>query len=236
MEKIINNPGLQHLAEKVFLNLDVEDLKICAQINKSCKQILQTPIFCLRKFENLSKKNKKDWIKDIQSLKNCDKGIAIISYLKWNFKKNIYLGLPCYSNSAVQDDFKKILWKNCRCRERISDKELEIVKIIVPLIDKPNAPNKKYGWTPIDSAAQNGHTEIVKFLAPLIDNPNAPNKNGWTPLHCAAYRGFTKIVKILASLASNPNPPDKDGNNPIFLARSHGHTEIVKILESFKTS
>ena len=121
-------------------------------------------------------------------------------------------------------------------RERISDKELEIVKIIVPLIDKPNAPNKKYGWTPIDSAAQNGHTEIVKFLAPLIDNPNAPNKNGWTPLHCAAHRGFTKIVKILAPLTSNPNATDKDGNTPIFLATSHGHTEIVKILESFKTS
>ena len=33
METIINNPGLQHIAEKVFWNLDVEDLKICAQIN-----------------------------------------------------------------------------------------------------------------------------------------------------------------------------------------------------------
>ena len=41
MEKIMNNPGLQHLAENVFWNLDVEDLKICAQINQSCKQILQ---------------------------------------------------------------------------------------------------------------------------------------------------------------------------------------------------
>ena len=35
MEKIFSNPGLQHLAEKVFWNLDAEDLKICAQINQS---------------------------------------------------------------------------------------------------------------------------------------------------------------------------------------------------------
>ena len=62
MENIIINPGLQHLAEKVFWNLDVEDLKICTQINQSCKQILQNPIFCLRKFENLSKKNQKFFI------------------------------------------------------------------------------------------------------------------------------------------------------------------------------
>ena len=34
MEKIFNNPGLQQLAEKVFWNLDVEDLKICAKIKK----------------------------------------------------------------------------------------------------------------------------------------------------------------------------------------------------------
>ena len=59
MEKIVNNPGLQHLAETVFWNLDIEDLKICAQINLSCKH-LQNPIFSLRKFEHLTKKNKED--------------------------------------------------------------------------------------------------------------------------------------------------------------------------------
>ena len=133
METITNNPGLQHIAENVFWNLDVKNLKICAQINQSCKQILQNPIFCLRKFENLSKKNQKDWIKDIQSVKNSDKGIAIIAYLKWNFKENIFVDLPCYSNSTIQDDFKKIIWKNCESREEISDEELENVKIVIPL-------------------------------------------------------------------------------------------------------
>ena len=89
MEKIFNNPGLQQLAEKVFWNLDVADLKICVKINQSCKQILQNPIFCLAKFENLSKENKKEWIEAIQSVKTSDKGIAIISYLQWNLKKEV---------------------------------------------------------------------------------------------------------------------------------------------------
>ena len=95
MEKIISNPGLQHLAEKVFWNLDVEDLKICAQINQSCKQILQNPIFCLGKFEHMTKKNKEDWIKAIQSVKNSDIGIVIIDCLKWNLKEKV-LNPPCY--------------------------------------------------------------------------------------------------------------------------------------------
>ena len=72
METIINNPGIQHLAENVFWNLDVEYLKFCAQINQSGKQILQNPMFCLRKFQHLSKENRKDWIKIIQSVKNSD--------------------------------------------------------------------------------------------------------------------------------------------------------------------
>ena len=114
MEKILSNPGLQHLAEKVFWILDVEDLKICAQINQSCKQILQNPIFCLRKFEHLSKENQKDWINVIQSVKNSDKGIAIISYLKWNLKKEATVDLPCYTSPAVQDDFRRKIRESCK--------------------------------------------------------------------------------------------------------------------------
>ena len=89
MEKIINNPGLQHLAEKVFWNLVVEDLKICSQINEACKQILRKPMFWLEKFVSLSKENRKDWIKVIKQEKNIEKGNAIISYLKWNLMKKL---------------------------------------------------------------------------------------------------------------------------------------------------
>ena len=86
MENIINNPGLQHLVEKIFWNLDVEDLKICAQINQSCKQILTNSMFWLGKLGGLSEKSQKDWIKIIQSVKNSDYEKVIVSYLQWNLK------------------------------------------------------------------------------------------------------------------------------------------------------
>ena len=70
MESIINNPGLQHLAEIFFLNLDTDHLKICKLINLSCKQILENPIFWLKKFKDLSKENQKDWMKVINVVKN----------------------------------------------------------------------------------------------------------------------------------------------------------------------
>ena len=85
METISNNPGLQHLAEKVFRNLNVEDLKMCARINQSCEQILENPMFWLRIFGDiLSEEDQNVWIKIIQSLEeNSMKRKAIIPYLQW---------------------------------------------------------------------------------------------------------------------------------------------------------
>ena len=150
MEKIISNPGLQHIVEKVFWNLDIEDLKICAMINQSCKQILQYPTFCLSKFDHLSRKNHLDWIKIIKSVKNSDKGIAIFSYLKWNLKKGA-VDIPCYSSLAVQDDFRKKILE-ISMKHILSDEDMEIVEKIAPLVDNPNVPDKN-GTTPIHKAA-----------------------------------------------------------------------------------
>ena len=165
MEKIVSNPGLQHLAEKVFWNLSAEDLKICAKINQSCKQILQNPVFCLGKLKHLSKKNRSDWINVIQSVKNSDKGIAIIAYMKWNLKKGALLDLPCYSSPTVQDDFRKKIMESSEGKKESFDEPVEIVKISAPLTYNPNSPNHT-GQTPIHMAAFHGHTEIVKILLP----------------------------------------------------------------------
>ena len=215
MENIVSNPGLQHLAENIFWNLNVKNLKICGLINQSCQQILDNPMFWLRKFEHLSKANQKDWIKVIQSETNSEKKRAIIAYLQWNLKKfekpkavisqNLELekmkNLPCYSNPDVQEDFKKRIREICE-KEEISDQDIEIVKI----------------------------------LAPLTDNPNAPVKLGKTPIYWAACKGYTEIVKILAPLTDSPNaPPDRDGKTPLYWAEKSGNWEIVKILKSFKT-
>ena len=96
MEKIFRIPGLQHLIEKVFWNLDIEDLKICGQINQPCKQILDDAMFWLRKFRGLSKESQKDWIKIIKSGKNSVYKKLIISYMQWKLKKEVVsMDLPC---------------------------------------------------------------------------------------------------------------------------------------------
>ena len=98
MENIINNPGFQHLAEKIFWNLDVEYLKICGLVNQTCHHLLDNPLFWLSKFVGLSLDNQKDWIKLINSIKNSKEEKeekAVISYLQWNLKKDETMDLPC---------------------------------------------------------------------------------------------------------------------------------------------
>ena len=229
MEQILENPGLLHLAENIFSNLNDADVEICRNINQISKEILDNPMFWLRKFRNLSQKNKKDWIKDIPSIKNSERKKAATSYLQWKLKKNALVDLPCYSAPEVQDYFRNRIWKSCT-KEISSSKSTKVVKILAPLTYNPNAPNI-YAGTPIYYAAFYGHTEIVKILVPLTDNPNAPDEYGATPIFWAAFYGYIEIVKILVPLTDNPNAPNKHGKTPSSVTNN---VEIKRLLESYK--
>ena len=248
MEKIINNPGLQHLAEIFFLNLDVEDMKICKQINKSCKQIFKNPMFWLRKFRHISKESQTNWIHIIQSVKNSDYEKLIISYLQWNLKKEVELvdDLPC----IWFNKFRRLPKENQKDWIKVIDSENNSVKEEAimsylqwnlkkeTLVDLPcyTSPTVQDDFRKkIFEISKNLHlyledTKILKIIAPLMDNPNSPNASGSTPILFAALNGHTEIVKILAPLTSNPNAPNKWGDIPIYWASVKGYTEIVKIL------
>ena len=86
LENFLNNPGLQHLAEEIFVNINsVNSLEACQEINQSSKEIFETPFFWLKKFvqRGLSKKNQEDWMKVIQSAKNSDKEKHLLLFFKW---------------------------------------------------------------------------------------------------------------------------------------------------------
>ena len=215
LEKILNIPGLQHLAENIFGNLNFQYLKICRGINKSSKQILDNqmdkPMFLLRTsiFCGLSKKNQRDWIKVIQSVKNSEKEKPISAYLIWNLKQKdsvLYIpllhyclvdDLPCYTSPPVQDAFRKTIKRICQ-KWRLSNEDMKMVKILVPLTDNPNAAeNIDIGWTPIHSAARNGHIEIVKLLIPYSEVPNSFTKGGNTPRNLALENNHHDIADLL---------------------------------------
>ena len=110
MEKIINTPGFQHLAEKMFLNLNYEDLKTCQLINQSANEILENPMFWIKKIiqRGLSKENQKDWHRAIQLVKNTDLEKNISSYLKRSSKNPRVVDIPCYINEDTIMEYSKM--------------------------------------------------------------------------------------------------------------------------------
>ena len=230
LETILNSPGLQHLAKEIFWNLNSDALEACSQVNQSSKQILENPFFWLEKLVRMgvvSKKNQEDWIKAIQSVKNSDEEKNVLVYLKWNFKKDGLVDLPCYTSPIVQDEFRKKIWQSC----------------LLALPNRPFWPGPFIAETVVQvermkklTSESNDNIEMLKILAPLTNNPNAPMNNGDTPIHVAAFNGHTEIVKILAPLTDNPNAPNMDGRTPLHWAAHNGHKEIVKVLAPYEAA
>ena len=254
LQNILNNPGLVHIAENIFGNFTEMDVEVCQGVNQSSKEILNNPMFWLRRFRNFSKENQKDWIKVLQSVKTSKKEKAIFSHLQWKLNKE-GLGLPCYSTPEVQDDFVKKIWKSCYKIQASDEEVIQSVKnsknekaivsylqwnlkkdnlVDLPCYNNPDVQDdfrKRILEICMEEELSDEDTEIFKILAPLTDNPNAEYGIS-TPIFWAARNGHTEIVKILAPLTNNPNAPNKCGMRPSEVAR---YLEIRKFLKKCKS-
>ena len=103
LESIFNNPGLQHIAENIFCNLNYENLELCRTVNQSCKKILNEPMFWLKKFirRGLSMKDQWEWTKAIQLTKHTNLEKNVLFYLKKSSKNERVVNLPCYINKKI---------------------------------------------------------------------------------------------------------------------------------------
>ena len=220
MDLITKTPGLIHIAEEIFSNLDGNSLLECQEVNEHWGSILRNPWFWYNRMTQnttLSQEHQKEWMNFCEKLNKLD------------LTKDMTPGLNfIYKHLEDSVTLNRVYWS------AISSASAETVEIMAPLIESPNALDELgdtlTGYTPIHEAAFKGYTEIVKILVPLTGNPNEPDEDGRTPIYLAACNGHTEIVKILVPLTDNPNAPDKDGKTPFYWASLNGYTEIVKIL------
>ena len=88
MELLTNNPGLQFLAEEIFLNLNWKELaQKCVHVNDSWKSIIHNPTFllqlCIRDYGQLFQENESAWKKELQlTKKDTDLKENFTQYLK----------------------------------------------------------------------------------------------------------------------------------------------------------
>ena len=153
MENIIKNPGLQHLAEKVFWNLNYEEIVKCELINQKCYSILNNPLFWLGKFiqKGMSKKNQNEWMNAIRMTKDTDFEKYVLLYLKRCGSKNKrVVDLHCF----IDEEFLS------KCAKMIQWNWIDDM-----FSDKPNALNKYDPEHKFFRAANRGDVDFFKMFA-----------------------------------------------------------------------
>ena len=234
MENIINNPGLQHITEKILINLDFPALKTCSHLNKSCiNEVLANPLFLLRKLNSLkrlSQKNYADWVKAIQLTKNTNVEANIKLYLEKVIKIGHFVDVPCFIDRNAVEKSTEFTFERA-----LEERELGILQILASIDYKPSECRVLYCGIgrDIQHAVFRGHLNIVRILAPITSNPNFE-----TLIHFAAMNGQVDVLKFLAPLTKNPN---SNGGKKcqwilgpsIQVAQQYGHHEFARILRSF---
>ena len=73
MDQIMKNPGLCHIAEKIFLFLDVDSLQNCEKVNTAWMEFLENPQFWMKKLMSqteISNEIQTSWKLLVQNSKN----------------------------------------------------------------------------------------------------------------------------------------------------------------------
>ena len=257
-DRITKIPGLQHVSEDIFKLLDKKSLTDCRLVNSSWKNVLDQPMFWLKKL-----KLEKIPLDFQKSLKELAKQLDIDQTAKaaakdWLQKFNLEILPLDFQNKwrgwaeELEDDkipktFMLVLMKICQ-KDQIKSAleivvELQRAKKYPALINfilehedinsNVNFVEDGVEWksiTPIHLAACYGLTGTVEKLLVKYDSSNIQTDvDEDTPITCAAFFGHLETVKFLAGI-TDPSASDKHGQTTIFLAAWKGHTEIVKFL------
>ena len=255
MQKIIENPGLQHLAQRMLIYLDKTSIASFRFVNQDCKNIVDDPIFSLKKLSQLSDVPKdliENWKKIIPKLLGNDsvKQEITLDLFKMYCTSNAKYPLDLVyklAKAKSKPDLVAAILENTNPKSYIIVPEplygnlrpihlaagFGYVQVARNLIKRNSYLvdfQDEYGITPIHLAAQNNNLEMLQFLLSFSGNPNAPDNSGKTPIHAAALNGHFDVVQLLMSTTDTPNAFDSTGFTPIMNAAIRGHIDIARLL------
>ena len=235
MEQTSQNPGLQHILEQIFINLEHGKLLQCQKVNASWNSLLKNPSvwlkICLK--NGFLSTHGKEWLKVIQTCNDQILKDKVLSYLmeinsiSCAKVKNFNIFGVQNPKLKIKKDihpFHRFLSANYFLRQPFIKTYLK--KIDSSILNEPF--NDKHNM--IHYAVCEHDVELLKIFIPFLENPNAPDQDGWTPIQQAAMNGSAEIIKLLIPYTDNPNSPDPAGYTPIQSAAFHGHVEVINIL------
>ena len=262
METITKIPGLQHISEDIFKLLNKKSLMNCRMVNSSWKNVLNQPMFWLKKlnspdmpldvqrsWENLVDKFNDEQVANELALimskifkrKQFQTTFNVIVELA---KAKTYPDLMTFTleneNPCSKMD-KFIYIPSCTYMQNFKPIHLAACFGLNGAIEKLTKSNHDpvimkemyHGQTPIHLAALNGQLDTVKYLVSFTDVPIARDDFGNTPIHSAANNGHLDVVKFLVDFTDTPNTPNNFGSTPCHEASRNGHLNVVTYLMDY---
>ena len=91
--------------------------------------------------------------------------------------------------------------------------------------------NQTGGRTPLNAAAERGHTDLVHFLLRASADIHKPDDSGRSPLYWASQNGRMDVVHILIRNGANVNQLDHDSSlSPLYRSCQFGHADVARVL------
>ena len=233
MEAIAQSPGLQHISEDIFKLLDKKSLINCREVNSSWKNVLDEPIFWLKKYEGAypSSDVPKTWKTLAQELEGEKlvnefvlalmkvwqwRKIMPFQFIKYLLESNKYPDLIEFileHENPMSKLGRVFVNGTCMWNPRpIHFAALygftHVVGKITKMMESPIIKETQWGRNPIHFAAKKGHLDCVQILVGFTDTPLAVDDVGETPIHEAARRGHLDIVQYLVGFTDKPNNPN----------------------------
>ena len=234
--------GIQHIGQKVFSFLSVEEHLKFRLVCESWKVIAENPIFWLKKLEDIGqpKNISKKWLQLLEKAKESgisESKVVILMILKHQrFKKSCTKRLGFYYRSNVeyeiQIDFPPIYQALYSKPE-----DLEVLKLLMD-IDKrsfvlPKECTPHFWITPlVEAVNMDANTEVIKCVASKMSNPFRAF-NDTSILHLAIRKSNVEVCKYFVERA--PKKVFTEGEicthqTPLELAFSMENLEIIKCL------
>ena len=234
MDFITKSPGLFHLCEKVFLELDYYNLLKCEDVNPQWRNILRAsdrpksslilknPWFWLKKcseMDLLPPNIKDEWIKVMQNLENPK---FTIHYLKKIYE--LRLGHLILNLRFICSPFYMGMFQNlCKRKRKYS---CSFTAWNCCKISKSEATEKNPEIASKDLELVKTYLEFVD--SSIVDKQIPQTLN--TPIDVCVLNKEVELMRILARYSNNLNTPNERGQVPLVEACFFGFLEIAKIL------
>ena len=204
-----------HLAENIFKELGINDLKTCLKVCRQWCNFIQNERFPWKRRIQIEQKIFKPSTNNENLNKILKKAPLIIL-------QDLCIAIRKLDKIKAQNEFSPL---HIAAETGMYD----LCEFLLFKTDNKN-PKNKYEATALHLACWKGHFEVVKIIFQQTEDKNPGNVDGDTPLHFAAKNGHLKICEYLIENGVDRNVENKSGQTPYDLAKSKGFFKVCDSL------